>query len=166
MTLFEKAKQFCLQTNIDATIVPQICTAFRDNELHYPYTVYDDTTDVLSYYIQQGYRNYLLTNNYPEIVDTMKRLGLDRYFTDYIVSSHVGYEKPRAELFRHALAKAGQPDICYMVGDNPIADIQGAHAAGIPAILVHTQTQIPHPGLFCKELTDLKTLITDPASYH
>ena len=49
----------------------------------------------------------------------------------------VGYEKPRKELYDYAINLAGNPDICYMIGDNPIADIGGAKNAGITAVAVH-----------------------------
>ena len=29
------------------------------------------------------------------------------------------------------------PEVCYMIGDNPAADILGAARAGIPSVLVH-----------------------------
>jgi putative hydrolase of the HAD superfamily len=34
----------------------------------------------------------------------------------------------------------GQPARMWMVGDNPVADIRGAEAVGIPAFLVHTES--------------------------
>ena len=46
-------------------------------------------------------------------------------------------KSPRIELFRHALHVAGSPDDSCMIGDNPVADIQGGKAAGMNTILVH-----------------------------
>ncbi|WP_347556210.1 HAD family hydrolase [Robbsia sp. KACC 23696] len=53
--------------------------------------------------------------------------GLDHYF-DYIVTSEeVAYDKPHAAPFKMALEKL-QPkgDCIWMIGDNPVNDIQGA----------------------------------------
>lgn len=51
-------------------------------------------------------------------------------------SAKTGYEKPHSEAFVLARRIAGDPATIWMVGDNPRADVAGAEAAGIPAILV------------------------------
>lgn len=43
----------------------------------------------------------------------------------YFLSASVGYEKPRREIFGYSILKAGNPEIKYMIGDNPVADYQG-----------------------------------------
>jgi hypothetical protein len=50
--------------------------------------------------------------------------------------------KPHPDAFRMALRAAGAPRAVWMVGDNPIADVRGAEAMGIPAILVRTQASV------------------------
>jgi putative hydrolase of the HAD superfamily len=39
-------------------------------------------------------------------------------------------------MFAAGMARAGQPGVAWMVGDNPVADVAGARAAGMRAILV------------------------------
>lgn len=56
--------------------------------------------------------------------------------TKCLSSAAIGYEKPHPRSFRIALEAAQNPANVWMVGDNPIADIAGAEAVGIPAILV------------------------------
>jgi len=102
------------------------------------YIIYDDTVSTLQTCKQAGYDNYILSNNYPELTETIDKLNLSVFFKDYIISAKIGYEKPRKELYDYALKVAGTPDVCYMIGDNPISDISGAKNAGIPAILVHS----------------------------
>lgn len=53
--------------------------------------------------------------------------GLDHYF-DYIVTSEeAGYDKPHAAPFQLALEKMRPKGDCiWMIGDNPVNDIQGA----------------------------------------
>ena len=66
----------------------------------------------------------------------MAHLGLDA-LVDVVWSSAVtGYDKPHPEAFRRALAELGWPSTVWMVGDNPRADVDGAEAVGIPAILI------------------------------
>jgi putative hydrolase of the HAD superfamily len=46
---------------------------------------------------------------------------------------------------RHVLDRLGRPSHTWMVGDNPLADVAGAQAAGIPALLVEPDAeQGPH----------------------
>ena len=54
-----------------------------------------------------------------------------------ITSAGVGAEKPNPAIFSHSIEVA-DADVrtSWMVGDNPIADIQGARAAGLRAILI------------------------------
>ena len=99
--------------------------------------MYEDAVSSLALLRDKGYASYILTNNYPEITDNIAGLGLLPYIDGAIVSSHVGFEKPRAELYAYAKRVAGEPDICYMIGDNPIADIDGARCVGMKTVYIH-----------------------------
>ena len=123
------------------------------------YTLYDDTLATLRACIAMGYKNYVLSNNFPELGAVVAGMGMSEYFLDCIVSGNVGYEKPRKEIFQHALQVAGFPDVCYMVGDNPIADIQGGKSVGMKTILVHNDT-ICGADYTCKNLSDIPLLLT------
>ena len=101
--------------------------------------IYEDAPEVLASCIERGYRNYIVSNHYPELPQLVEKLGLAKYFSGYAVSSELGIDKPRPEIFEYAKELAGNPEICYMVGDNPHADIKGAESVGIPAILVHRE---------------------------
>lgn len=106
------------------------------------YHLYPDSVSVLEWSRQAGYRNILLSNNYPELPDTMDRLGLSPYFESMVVSAHMGYEKPHPILFERALALAGVDAVrCVMIGDNPEADIRGGRQAGMRTVLVHREEQ-------------------------
>ena len=105
------------------------------------YTLFDDAVSVLQKCMELGYKNYILSNNFPELVNIIKDLGCAEYFADYIVSANIGYEKPRIEIFQYAMNIAGSPEICYMIGDNPIADIQGGKSAGMKTILVNSKRE-------------------------
>ena len=51
----------------------------------------------------------------------------------------MGYEKPHPQVFLQALAIFDNPQTIWMIGDNIEADILGAQAVGIPAILVRQE---------------------------
>ena len=86
-----------------------------------------------------GYKNYILSNNYPELPHVMELMGFAKYFDGVLTSGLVGYEKPRMEIFEYAKKKAGNPELSVMVGDNPVADIEGGKAAGMVTIFVHSK---------------------------
>lgn len=100
------------------------------------YILFDDTVSVLEKTIEKGYKNVLLSNNYPDLSDVVDQLGLSEYFDDIIVSSQIGYDKPRKEIFDYAKSK--YPNEQYiMIGDNVIADIAGGNNAGMKTVLIH-----------------------------
>ena len=94
------------------------------------YRVRPEAAGVLAVCAYKGWRNYILSNNYPELEEVVERLGLGRFFSGYVVSAEVGVNKPEERIFRIAEQAASFPSLIWMVGDNPIADIQGAKEAG------------------------------------
>jgi putative hydrolase of the HAD superfamily len=61
--------------------------------------------------------------------------GLLQHFSAIGYSDEVGYRKPEAEIFRHVLAAAGAMAAeAAHIGDNPVADVAGARAAGLRGI--------------------------------
>jgi putative hydrolase of the HAD superfamily len=135
---FEKICVFCSEKGVLQSDLNKICNRFKELLIAVEnYELYDDTIDTLNKCVELGYKNYLITNNYPEIVENLEKLGIAKYFTDYVVSSHIGYEKPRSEFFDYAKKRADNPDVGYVIGDNPIADIQGGKVAGFKTIAVH-----------------------------
>lgn len=62
-------------------------------------------------------------------------LGLERAFDVVLVSEEEGVRKPDAEIFRRALARCGvAASEALFVGDHPVADVRGAHDAGLKAV--------------------------------
>jgi putative hydrolase of the HAD superfamily len=115
------------------------------------YTLYPDALDTLDACREMGWRNFVLSNNYPELPAMLEALGLSQRFDGTVVSAREGWDKPRRELFERARTMAGNPQRCVMIGDNPVADIAGAKAAGMEAILVHGDDACPADS-HCAEL--------------
>lgn len=62
-------------------------------------------------------------------------LGLDDTFDTILVSAEEGVRKPDAEIFRRGLERcAVAASESVFVGDHPVADVQGAHRAGLFAV--------------------------------
>ncbi|WP_445116827.1 HAD family hydrolase [Acinetobacter sp. WZC-1] len=85
---------------------------------------------------RQGYLSGLISNGKsPFQENNFNHLGLNRYFSTVIVSEAVNLRKPDPEIFQLACARlAVQPEQCIFVGDNELADIQGAIGAGMYAV--------------------------------
>ena len=109
------------------------------------YRVRPDAPGALANCALKGYKNYILTNNFPGWGALFEKLGLGRYFAGALVSGEVGLCKPDPRIFRRAEALANFPTRLWMVGDNPAADIRGAKAAGWGAIHL-AAPGTPHSG--------------------
>ncbi|MBN1832653.1 MAG: HAD family hydrolase [Deltaproteobacteria bacterium] len=81
-----------------------------------------------------------LVSNYPcsrSIEDSLKKTGLRHFFEVVVVSGDLGYAKPHPKPFETMLDHLKlHPEECLFVGDNWLADIQGAKRMGMPAILI------------------------------
>ena len=95
--------------------------------------------------LKQRYRLALLSN-YPcgqSIRDSLDNIGLTPMFEAVVVSGDVGYVKPHSRPFEVLLNKMGVPTSeCVLIGDNWLADIQGAKQMGMQAVFT-TQYESP-----------------------
>jgi putative hydrolase of the HAD superfamily len=110
--------------------------------------VFDDTISTLSTLRERGWRHLIVSNHVPELGAIVEDLGLAPFFEAFINSAKTGYEKPHPEAFAIARRAAGDPSTLWMVGDNPIADVAGAEAVGIPAILVRADRTSSRPAQY------------------
>ena len=99
------------------------------------WTLFEDTQPTLERLRAAGWRHVILSNHVPELAAIVTALGLDELVDAVVNSAHTGYEKPHPEAFAAARRAAGDPEELWMVGDNPAADVAGAEAVGIRAIL-------------------------------
>jgi putative hydrolase of the HAD superfamily len=125
---------------VEEARVPELAHAVRLRfiDASKQWRVFDDTRSALGTTASTGWRNVVLSNHVPELSTLVAQLGLGDLVERVFSSATTGYEKPHPEAFRVALRACGNPARRWMVGDNPIADVAGAEALGIPAILVRT----------------------------
>lgn len=107
------------------------------------YTLYDDAVSTLDALKTSGNKNIILSNNYPELIEVIRNLKLDKYFDAYVISAQEGYDKPRKELFEIAKSYNTNNEPMFMVGDNANADVIGGNNAGMITVFVHNG--------YCKE---------------
>ncbi len=118
--------------------------------------LFDDTLPTLEQLSSQGWRHLILSNHVPELEELVKGLGLSEHIEKIFNSAVIGYEKPHPEIFKPVLNYMDGTQF-WMIGDNVIADVRGAEAVGIPAILVRK----PHDTArrFCSDLTTLSDFL-------
>jgi putative hydrolase of the HAD superfamily len=102
--------------------------------------------------LQTRYRLALLSN-YPcgrSIRDGLAKLGLAEFFACIVVSGEVGFVKPHPRPYELMLEGLGlNADQCVYVGDNWLADVQGAKGVGMRAVL--TTQHVPYERFEPKE---------------
>ncbi|HLE59355.1 MAG TPA: HAD-IA family hydrolase [Candidatus Limnocylindria bacterium] len=95
----------------------------------------------------------------PELLEAM---GIGDCFDSISVSARIGYEKPNAGIFRHALGQAGVSAAeALHAGDHLDADVEGAQALGIGAVLVDRRGRYDPAAVPASvpRITDLRQLL-------
>jgi len=118
--------------------------------------LFDDTQEVLSALSDRGWTHFLLTNHVPELPAILSHLGIASLLGRVFNSAETGVEKPHAAAFQNVLAHLPEERTVWMIGDNISADVRGAEAHGIPAILVRSQHADARHS--CNDLRELLTL--------
>lgn len=123
-----------------ASVTTDLRTRYLDLDA---WALYEDTVDALRTLIEAGWTNAIVSNHVPELDEIVDAVGLTPYVARTFSSARTGFEKPHRSAFEVALRALGDPDQVWMVGDNPVADIAGPAALGIPAILLQRLGPFP-----------------------
>jgi FMN phosphatase YigB (HAD superfamily) len=108
-------------------------------------TVFPEVPEILTLIREKGIKTGIVTNaSQPMWIRDIEinEHGLLEHFPDCRISAaDVGYLKPHPAIFQAALTRLGvEPAETVFVGDNPIADVAGAQAVGLRAVL-----RVTHP---------------------
>ena len=99
------------------------------------WTLFEDTLPALERLTAAGWMHAILSNHVPELRQIVSALGLEELVAFLSCSAETGYEKPHERAFASVLEPL-RPAEAWMVGDNVVADVLGAEAVGLPAVLV------------------------------
>ena len=104
-----------------------------------------------------GYRMVVVSNSDGTMQRTVSQLGFSHLFDGLVDSSVVGFEKPDPRIFHVALQTIGaRADRTVHVGDLYAADVVGARAAGVHAVLLDPWND--WPPVDCPKVADLAEL--------
>ncbi|MBQ1820595.1 MAG: HAD family hydrolase [Clostridia bacterium] len=112
---------------------------------------------------KRGDRTFLLSNAQSCFtVWELESVGIAKKFDGILLSSDAGMKKPYIGLFELLLSRYGiDRENAVMVGNDAIADIGGASAAGLLSRYVHTWSSGDRPKTLpdtCREIGDLSEL--------
>jgi putative hydrolase of the HAD superfamily len=101
--------------------------------------LFEDTIEVLEGLREEGWSHAVLSNHVPELRALIEGLGVGALVDHVMNSAETGFEKPHPQAFRTVLAELRDPAEVWMIGDNIEADVLGAEAVGLRAILVRSE---------------------------
>ncbi len=123
--------------------------------------LYEGTIELLDY-LSPNYNLHVITNGFHVVQELkIRNSNLDSYFNTVTNSEMAGVKKPDARIFNFALDLAKtNAQVSVMIGDNLIADIDGAQKAGIDTIYFNEHKNTLRPELIqVHTLTQIKDLL-------
>ena len=108
---------------------------FLDEILNYNDLV-EGAFELLEYLSEKGYTLHILSNGFKEVTYRKCELsGIQNYFKTITSADELNVRKPQPEIYEYALKKANaKKEESIMIGDDWIADVEGALSFGIDAV--------------------------------
>lgn len=127
---------------------PAVVTAAREIygqwASNHHFEMYDDVAPVLEALASRGVALGLISNSHRSLESFKSHFRLDGLISAAISSHEHGYLKPHPSIFEAALQQAGVTAAeALMVGDSLRADVEGAVAAGLRAVLIRRSGERP-----------------------
>jgi putative hydrolase of the HAD superfamily len=108
---------------------------YRANFWHEGLFLFPGLHKVITSLKQRGILLGIITNGSASQMRKICVLGIEAYFDVILISGQEGIKKPNPEIFLRALARLNvSAEEGVFVGDNPVADIDGARQAGLKTI--------------------------------
>ena len=150
--------------NVTEKFCLEVSDKFLDFCSNKPGTV-KGATELVQYLKGLGCHLHICSNGFHEIqYKKLRACGLYDYFDTVILSEDAGANKPSKKFFDYAFEKSGaKVETTLMIGDNYIADIEGAMDAGLDTILYNRwdASFVPprKPTYIVKELAEIMKLL-------
>ncbi|MDD7343393.1 MAG: YjjG family noncanonical pyrimidine nucleotidase [Bacteroidales bacterium] len=103
---------------------------------------------LLEHLRRRGYATCVVSNGFRGTQQQkLRSAGVDGYIDRMVLSDDCGITKPFRGIYDYALQQCGvDASQAVMIGDEPEADIEGAHNAGLPTIYYNWRKIDPAPG--------------------
>ena len=122
----------------------EVLTEVADRRISF--NPYPESVAVLRRLKALGLKLYVVSNWDILLAEVLEALGWMQYFEGIVASALLGVEKPDPRIFEEALRISGvRRERVIHVGNDPVADIRGAVAAGIDTVLVDREGDIDAP---------------------
>lgn len=101
----------------------------------------------------------------PTAIAILESAGVRDLFAAVVVSDHVGWRKPRPDIFHYALEATGaDPARTLFVGDKAELDIAGAHGVGMHAAWINPDREplpagLKPPEYEIRDLAELEAIV-------
>jgi putative hydrolase of the HAD superfamily len=145
-------------TGIDAAearrLVAGVRSAYTDAR---GWRVFPDVRPALERLRGHGWTHLVLSNHVPELPDLVDGLGLSDVIAAVHCSGRTGVEKPHPGAFEGVFAEFPAARAGWMIGDSWSADVRGARAVGLRAILVRSKH--PDADVQCETLDDVVAIV-------
>ncbi len=145
----------------DEELAQKFESNFLDEILNYNELV-PGAFELLEYLSAKDYQLHILSNGFHEVTFKKTELsGIKNYFRTITSADEINIRKPKPEIYAYSLEKANaKTDESVMIGDDWIADVQGARAFGMKAVFFDVfDDDFQHDGLISvKKLQDLKAV--------
>lgn len=137
-----------------ATFFDELYDRFTEAEA---WRIFEDVLPALDRLATKGLRLAVISNWDERLRLLLRRLELDRWFEQLVISCEVGFAKPSPVIFQEAAAKLGiSPGSILHVGDSTELDVAGARAAGFQSLRIERNSHSPGAD-------DLPSLVELPA---
>lgn len=115
-------------------LADRVCDTFGEPSR---WCAYDDVAETLRRLKSQGYATGIISNWDPRLASILDGLELSKDLDTVVSSAVVGLHKPDPRIFELACERVGvSPTEAIHVGDHHYADIVGATAVGMKAVLI------------------------------
>ena len=123
-----------------ASIENEVIESVVDSTSKWKTSYYPDVFETLEYFKKRGCRLGLITNTHWPYPEDVRERFCD--FDVITISYEHGYVKPHPNIFQDTVDLLGvSPLDCVHVGDDPIADIQGARDAGFKTVFINRKNR-------------------------
>ena len=125
-------------------VVPVAREIYQQWAANHHFEMYDDVAPVLKALKARGLTVGVISNSHRSLDAFREHFSLEGLIHSSVSSAEHGYMKPHKSIFDAALERAGvAAGASIMVGDSLKADVEGALAAGMRAVLLRRSGEIP-----------------------